>query len=106
MTALSTIAATPVRDVHSQVPVQRAVKRAWERAAAVLGGVLIVPLLLLIAVLIRLDSSGPVIFRQTRVGRDGRAFTMLKFRTMSCDAEDRRDEVGNDCDGGALQEPV
>jgi exopolysaccharide biosynthesis polyprenyl glycosylphosphotransferase len=40
-----------------------------------------------IAILIKLDSRGPVLYRQTRVGADGRVFTMLKFRTMGDDAE-------------------
>ncbi|MGZ4474718.1 MAG: sugar transferase [Nocardioides sp.] len=99
MTVLTTIATTPAHRVRSRHGLQRVLKRVWEPAAAVLGGLLIVPLLLLIAIAIRLDSRGPVIFRQVRVGRDGRAFTMLKFRTMAADAEAHRDEVCNDCDG-------
>ncbi|MCK6485389.1 MAG: sugar transferase [Phycisphaerae bacterium] len=45
------------------------------------------PLMLLIAALIRRDSPGPALFRQTRAGRDGRPFTLLKFRTMRTDAD-------------------
>src|SRR5689334_23159186 len=52
--------------------------------------VLLAPVLALIAVMIRLDSPGRVIFRQQRLGRDLRAFTMLKFRSMRTDAEDAR----------------
>ncbi|MCO6383007.1 WecB/TagA/CpsF family glycosyltransferase [Oceanicola sp. 502str15] len=52
--------------------------------------VLLSPLLLLTALAIKADSRGPVFFRQTRVGRDGRVFTMFKFRSMSVDAEARR----------------
>ena len=44
------------------------------------------PLLLIIALLVRLDSTGPVLFRQRRLGREGRPFTMLKFRSMYCAA--------------------
>lgn len=51
------------------------------------------PLLLAIAVAIRLDSRGPAIYRQTRVGKDGRQFTFYKFRSMFSDAERRRQEV-------------
>jgi exopolysaccharide biosynthesis polyprenyl glycosylphosphotransferase len=78
---------------------QRALKSSWERLAAVAGILVIAPVLLLIAVAIKLDSRGPVVFRQERVGRDGRPFTMLKFRTMTVDAETRREQLRNDCDG-------
>lgn len=55
--------------------------------------VLTAPMALIIAICIRLDSRGPVFFRQERVGRFGRPFGMLKFRTMVHDAEDRLDEL-------------
>jgi lipopolysaccharide/colanic/teichoic acid biosynthesis glycosyltransferase len=58
------------------------VKRAFDVVAAGAGLLLSVPLLLLIAVLVRLTSRGPVLHRATRTGRDGAAFAMLKFRTM------------------------
>lgn len=45
------------------------------------------PLMLLVALLIRMDSSGPVLYRQTRIGLHGRRFSLLKFRSMSMDAE-------------------
>jgi exopolysaccharide biosynthesis polyprenyl glycosylphosphotransferase len=45
------------------------------------------PLMALLALLVRLDSSGPILFRQDRVGLQGRTFTMIKFRSMCCDAE-------------------
>lgn len=57
-------------------------KRMFDMLAAALGLIILAPLLLLIAVAIRCDSSGPVFFRQTRVGRGGRDFILLKFRTM------------------------
>jgi Undecaprenyl-phosphate glucose phosphotransferase len=56
----------------------------------VVGGVALVvlgPLLIFIALVIKLTSSGPVLLRQERMGLDGRAFSMLKFRTMRADAE-------------------
>lgn len=68
-------------------------KQAWERVAAALALVMLTPLLLALVLLVRLDSPGPALFRQTRVGRDGRTFTMLKFRTMCVDAEDRRAQL-------------
>jgi exopolysaccharide biosynthesis polyprenyl glycosylphosphotransferase len=60
-----------------------ALKRAMDLALA--AGLLCVfsPLLLLIAILIRLDSPGPILFRQTRLGLNGRPFDILKFRSMS-----------------------
>jgi lipopolysaccharide/colanic/teichoic acid biosynthesis glycosyltransferase len=57
-------------------------KRITDFILAVAGLLLLSPLLLLSAVLVRLDGPGPVLFRQIRVGRHGRPFTILKFRTM------------------------
>jgi lipopolysaccharide/colanic/teichoic acid biosynthesis glycosyltransferase len=56
--------------------------RIFDIAAAAVGLVVLSPLLLLAAVAIKLGSSGPVLYRQRRVGRDGREFEMLKLRTM------------------------
>ena len=58
------------------------VKRSFDVIGATVGLVLLTPLLAALAVLIRLDSRGRAIYRQTRVGRDGQPFTMLKLRTM------------------------
>jgi len=58
-------------------------KRALDLIAALLGLLLLSPLFLLIAVAIKLDSPGPVFFRQERVGRHGKSFRIFKFRTMS-----------------------
>lgn len=74
------------------------VKSAWERTAAALALLAMAPVLLMLAVAIRLDSPGPVIFRQTRIGRDGTTFTMLKLRTMRCDAETLRTELSSEYD--------
>ncbi|WP_459972633.1 sugar transferase [Nocardioides pyridinolyticus] len=68
---------------------RRIAKAVWERTAAAAALVVLAPLLVTIAVVVRLDSDGPALFRQERVGRDGTRFTMLKFRTMCTDAEDR-----------------
>ena len=57
-------------------------KRSLDWCGATLLMLALAPLLLAVALAIRLDSRGPVLFRQTRVGRDGRRFEMLKFRTM------------------------
>jgi exopolysaccharide production protein ExoY len=65
-------------------------KRALDIAAAMILLVLLVPVLAVVALLVRLDSAGPVLFRQERVGRYGRRFKVWKFRTMVADAEARR----------------
>jgi lipopolysaccharide/colanic/teichoic acid biosynthesis glycosyltransferase len=62
------------------------VKRGSDIVVAVVMLTCLAPVFLLVAIAIRLDSRGPVLFRQRRVGRDGREFTMLKFRSMSADA--------------------
>ncbi len=64
-----------------------AAKRATDALASAIGLLLTLPLWPLIALLIRIDSRGPVLFSQTRVGLHGRPFTLYKFRTMRTDAE-------------------
>jgi exopolysaccharide biosynthesis polyprenyl glycosylphosphotransferase len=65
----------------------RIVKRTLDMVAAALGLVLTLPLMLVLALLVRLSSPGPILYRQERLGRDHRTFQMLKFRTMRTDAE-------------------
>jgi len=64
-------------------------KRAFDILVSVAGLIVLLPLLLLVATAIKLDSSGPVFFRQWRVGRKFRRFGIYKFRTMIDDAFDR-----------------
>lgn len=66
---------------------QLALKRLIDLIAALVLLVLTSPLWLYLAVRIRLDSPGPALFRQIRIGRDGRPYTIFKFRTMVQDAE-------------------
>jgi exopolysaccharide biosynthesis polyprenyl glycosylphosphotransferase len=63
-------------------PSARVIKRGMDLLGAVAGAVLLTPLIAVIAALIKLDSPGPVLFRQIRTGRDGARFRILKFRTM------------------------
>ena len=70
-----------------------ALKRATDCVVSALGLVLFAPLMLVVAVLIRLDSKGPALFGHPRAGRHGKPFRMLKFRTMCHDAEARISEV-------------
>jgi sugar transferase (PEP-CTERM system associated) len=63
------------------------VKRAFDLLFGTAGLVLSAPMMALTALIIRLDSTGPIIYRQTRVGLGGRRFNVLKFRSMRADAE-------------------
>ncbi len=65
------------------------IKRLFDLCASGVGFIILSPILLLIAILIRLDSRGPIFFRQERVGQFGRIFKIHKFRTMVVDAETR-----------------
>ncbi|MDQ3816723.1 MAG: TIGR03013 family PEP-CTERM/XrtA system glycosyltransferase, partial [Acidobacteriota bacterium] len=60
---------------------------ALHRAVALVGAILSLPVAILTAVLIKIDSRGPVLYKQERVGRNGRTFTLMKFRSMRADAE-------------------
>lgn len=62
-------------------------RRTLDLALTVPALILLAPLMALIAIAIRVDTPGPVIYRQTRIGKDGRSFEMLKFRSMPVDAE-------------------
>ncbi|KPJ57790.1 MAG: hypothetical protein AMS15_09620 [Planctomycetes bacterium DG_23] len=68
-------------------------KRLADFSLSLVGLILLWPLFLLLALVIKATSRGPVFFRQTRCGRNGRLFTFYKFRSMVADAEARRSEV-------------
>ncbi|MFD7158652.1 sugar transferase [Kribbella sp. NPDC059898] len=68
-------------------------KNIFDRVVGCLLMLALLPLLLVTAVLVKVTSRGPVLFRQTRVGRGGEQFRMLKFRTMVADAEERKAEL-------------
>ena len=76
-------------------------KRSIDVASTLLLLVLLSPVLLSVALLVRLTSRGPVVFTQERIGRDGKPFRLYKFRSMCVDAEARRAGLlaENDCDG-------
>ena len=71
----------------------RLLKRSLDVVASAVGLLLLSPVLLLIALAIKLDSPGPVFFRQVRMGERDRRFRIWKFRTMSVDAEERKSEL-------------
>jgi exopolysaccharide biosynthesis polyprenyl glycosylphosphotransferase len=80
----------------------RLVKRLFDIVVASLALVVALPVMGVIALAIKLDSPGPVIFRQQRVGENGRLFSMLKFRSMYQDAEQRLAEVLAEGEGGQV----
>lgn len=78
---------------------RRLIKNVFDRVVAGLGLILVSPLFLAVAVAVKATSPGPAFFRQTRVGKDGATFTIVKFRTMGVDAESRKVELVSDADG-------
>lgn len=72
---------------------RRVAKELFDRASAGLAVLLLSPLMLAIGIAIRLTSRGPALFRQTRIGKNGESFTVLKFRSMYVDAEQRLNEL-------------
>jgi lipopolysaccharide/colanic/teichoic acid biosynthesis glycosyltransferase len=94
-----------VRSGHGLTRFQRILKRSFDIGLASLGLVLVAPSIIVIGLVIRLTDSGPILFRQQRIGLGGRAFTLLKFRTMAVAASLMPDETGNQSiDDGALYE--
>jgi exopolysaccharide biosynthesis polyprenyl glycosylphosphotransferase len=81
--------------------VKRAVKSVFDKTCAAVALLVLAPLFAVIAMSIRLADHGPVFFRQTRIGKDGRGFTLYKFRTMVPDAEQRKSQLAarNEADG-------
>src|SRR2546428_11566792 len=60
---------------------------AMHRTVAFIGAILSLPIAIMTAVLIKIDSRGPILYKQERVGKNGRPFTLMKFRSMRTDAE-------------------
>ena len=102
---LNRLAELPVLDFRFSDPPRStvAMKRAMDMVVSGLLLVLLSPLLLAIAIAILLDSGRPVFFRQRRAGNEGEPFTMLKFRTMVADAEER---LGDLVDLAKLEQPA
>lgn len=89
------------RDLGSEIGFSKVVV---DKLIALAGLIALAPVMLGIAVMVKLTSRGPILFRQARVGRGGTEFEMLKFRTMYEDAEARRAELEalNEHEGGTL----
>jgi len=94
----------PLRSAFTVEGLQYLVKRAIDVTGASLGLLFFSPVLWIIVLLIRLDSPGPILFRQVRRGYRGNPFQVLKFRTMTIDAEQRLVDLesSNESDGGVL----
>lgn len=94
----------PVEVVHAGVetapgvidPLRSAAKRGIDIALALLGVLAVAPVLGVLMLAIRLESPGPALYRQTRVGRSGRTFQILKLRTMHVDAEKAQEQAWAD----------
>lgn len=80
---------------------RRLIKRLMDILGAIVGMIILIVAYPFVAIAIKLDSKGPVIFKQQRIGRNGRRFNMYKFRSMYIDAEERKAELmkKNEMDG-------
>lgn len=102
-TAVQEIGGIPVISLRESALTegQRLLKRVFDVTVSLILLIMLAPVMLAIALLIKRESPGPVLFRQQRIGEYGRRFTMLKFRSMYQDADKRwnevalRDEAGN-----------
>jgi exopolysaccharide biosynthesis polyprenyl glycosylphosphotransferase len=92
---LNRLAELPVLDFRFSDPPRStvAMKRVMDVVVSAVGLALLSPFLVAIAIAILVDSGRPVFFRQRRAGKDGKPFTMVKFRTMVADAEERLGEL-------------
>jgi lipopolysaccharide/colanic/teichoic acid biosynthesis glycosyltransferase len=93
------VASPPAADSLSAIPVLHdglvyaIVKRTIDVLGALCGLILASPLMLLCAILIKLEDGGPILFRQERVGRGGKRFRIVKFRSMVVNAEEMKSEL-------------
>ena len=80
-------------------------KRTMDIAGSVIGLVVLAPLMVMLAMAIKLDSRGPVLFRQSRIGRRGQGFWMLKFRSMADGADQIKETLRalNEAEGGLFK---
>lgn len=97
---VSHILGAPLIEIFPEIikPWEKVAKRAFDIAASGCALVLLAPVYAMLALLIRLDSPGPVFFRQERIGRYGRPFYIYKFRSMFVDAEKMGPALSSDHD--------
>jgi len=96
-TTMETIENTPLLSFQVTKPTlyQSLVKELFDRLSALLGLIILSPLFLVISVAIKLDTPGPIWFIQKRVGKNGRLFNIIKFRSMILNAEEGRSELSH-----------
>ena len=92
---ISSVGTYPLYTFHtvSMNMLEQLVKRAFDIVFSLVFLILVSPVMLITAIAIKLDSKGPVIFKQVRVGKNGRHFKIWKFRSMCVDAEEMKDEL-------------
>ena len=84
---MDTVSSSASVRLRTQGRIYPLIKRLFDFVVSLISLILLTPLLILIAIVIRLDSPGPSIFRQTRIGKGDKPFTCYKFRTMTDDAD-------------------
>ncbi len=103
---VSTVGTYPVLTYHtiSLNSYEQLLKRVMDIIGGLVGIILSSPFMLITAIAIKIDSPGPVIFKQNRVGQNGRNFKIYKFRSMYIDAEERKKELmaKNEIEGGIM----
>ena len=100
---VSSVGTFPVITYHTIAlnSFERVLKRTMDLVLAILATIILSPVMLITALAIKLDSPGPVIFKQKRVGQNGRIFDIYKFRSMCVDAEAKKETLmsQNEMDG-------
>lgn len=103
---VSTVGTYPVIAYHTITlnTYEQLLKRVTDIIGGLVGVILSSPIMLVTAIAIKLDSPGPVLFKQVRVGQNGRNFKIYKFRSMYIDAEERKKELmaQNEIEGGVM----
>jgi lipopolysaccharide/colanic/teichoic acid biosynthesis glycosyltransferase len=82
-----------IADINEKSLIYHTVKRIIDVSGSIFGIILLSPILLIVMIAIKLDSKGPIIFSQERVGRDHKHFKMYKFRSMRLNAETELDKL-------------
>ncbi len=93
LASISSLAVSRVPDPRPLAPPPCSLKRLFDICVASLGLLILSPVLLAIAIAVKLNSPGPILFRQERVGRGFRPFRIYKFRTMVVDAPNRGGQI-------------